>query len=276
MLLANAYSCMYEVSIILPTHNRAHLLARAIDSVLAQTFQSFELLVVDDCSTDDTANLVTSIADKRVRYLPLAKHHGAGGTRNQGIAATTSPLLAFQDSDDEWMPDKLERQVEILTQSPEIGVVYSDMVRLLQDGGSKEFPAPDVESDAIVNDRTMGYCTESIGIQTCLIRRCHLAQVALPAGPFDTDFEALEDLELFIRLSRVCRFQRIKTPLVRYYETEGISSDMARLARAHQMLLRKYGKELSQNKRFLAIKSVQIAGMLAASRNQQAAKPAAG
>ncbi|HEY9773791.1 MAG TPA: glycosyltransferase family 2 protein [Planktothrix sp.] len=264
---------MYDVSIILPTHNRAHLLARSIDSVLAQDFQSFELVVVDDCSTDGTADVVKAIKDSRVRYLPLVQQHGAAGARNQGIAATTAPLLAFQDSDDEWISGKLAAQLEVMKSYPGVGVVYSDMQRYLQNGDIKDFPAPDVESDAIVNPLTMRYCVESIGIQSCLIRRNLLEKVSLADGPFDIQLNALEDLELFIRLSRVCQFRRINKPLVRYHETDGISSDLSRLARAHEMLLCKYQRELTTNKRFLAIQTMSIAWLFKAGREQSVAKP---
>src|SRR5262249_2720831 len=95
------------VSVVLPTFNRAHLLEGAIRSVLGQTHGDLELIIVDDGSSDETEALVTSIADKRIRYLKQAKNRGQSAARNAGIAASRFSLIAFQDSDDKWTWDKL-------------------------------------------------------------------------------------------------------------------------------------------------------------------------
>ncbi|WP_135823751.1 glycosyltransferase family 2 protein [Halorussus ruber] len=105
---------MSTVSVVIPTYNRAELLSRAIDSVLAQTYDDFELLVVDDGSTDDTEAVVTAYDDDRVRYLAHETNRGANPARNTGIEAAESEFVAFLDSDDEWRPRKLEAQLDRL------------------------------------------------------------------------------------------------------------------------------------------------------------------
>jgi glycosyltransferase involved in cell wall biosynthesis len=99
------------VSVVLPTYNRATTLRRAINSVLQQGYRNLELIVVDDGSTDATQEVVRKITDPRLRYHLQAKNGGASRARNQGLAMAKGDYIAFQDSDDEWLADKLEKQV---------------------------------------------------------------------------------------------------------------------------------------------------------------------
>ncbi|MDP3747243.1 MAG: glycosyltransferase family 2 protein [Phenylobacterium sp.] len=101
------------VSVILPTFNRGRTLTRAINSVLHQGYANLELLVVDDASTDDTAEVMAKITDPRVRYVRLAKNGGASRARNEGLRIAKGDYIAFQDSDDEWLADKLHRQLAV-------------------------------------------------------------------------------------------------------------------------------------------------------------------
>ena len=96
-----------KVSVILPVHNRADVLPRAIESVLAQVFGDFELIVVDDGSTDGSAAVAKSFGDPRIRIIELGKNRGGNVARNEGIRAAHAPLIAFLDSDDRYIPTKL-------------------------------------------------------------------------------------------------------------------------------------------------------------------------
>ena len=113
-----------RVTIIIPTYNRAHLVHEAIDSVLDQTFTDFELLVVDDGSTDNTADVVQGYRDPRLRYLAQS-NQGAAAALNAGLRAAQGEYLAFLDSDDLFHVDKLERQVRFLDGEPEAGLVFT-------------------------------------------------------------------------------------------------------------------------------------------------------
>ncbi|HEX3810930.1 MAG TPA: glycosyltransferase family 2 protein [Rhizomicrobium sp.] len=112
-----------SVTVIIPAFNSAPTIRRAIDSAIAQTYVPSEILVVDDCSNDETADVVKSYADRGVRLILLTQHKGAGGARNAGIEAAASEVIAFLDSDDEWLNGKLEAQVEILESSSRISLV---------------------------------------------------------------------------------------------------------------------------------------------------------
>src|SRR5579859_6948520 len=111
-MLGEAMSKAPAVSVILPTYNRAHLLPRAIASVLGQSFRDFELIVVDDGSKDDTVGLMRSYDDPRIVFLPPERNLGDAGARMRGIACARGEWLAFQDSDDEWLPDRLRLQLD--------------------------------------------------------------------------------------------------------------------------------------------------------------------
>lgn len=102
------------VSVVIPTYKRARLIPQAIKSVLQQTYQNFEIIVVDDCSPDDTREVVTAIADQRVRYLRHDTNKGLPAGRNTGIDAARGKYTAFLDDDDEWHPEKLEIQLKAI------------------------------------------------------------------------------------------------------------------------------------------------------------------
>ncbi|WP_254279264.1 glycosyltransferase family A protein [Haloarcula marina] len=113
------------VSVVLPTHDRAEFVERAIDSVLGQTYEDFECLVVDDCSSDDTPSVVRSVEDSRVNLIRHETNRGASAARNTGIEAATGEFIAFLDDDDRWHPTKLEQQLDLLRTSAErVGLVY--------------------------------------------------------------------------------------------------------------------------------------------------------
>lgn len=102
------------VSIITPSHNTGRFIGETIESVLAQTYTDWEMIIVDDCSDDNTDSVVASYSDPRIRYMKNTKNSGAAVTRNKALAATRGRWIAFLDSDDVWYPDKLRRQIDFM------------------------------------------------------------------------------------------------------------------------------------------------------------------
>lgn len=228
------------VSVVLPTYNRAPLLGRAVRTVLAQSYTDFELLVIDDGSTDETSNVVAGFRDPRVKYISLAHNTGAGAARNAGIRTARGKFLAFQDSDDEWMPSKLAKQVSAFERgSVRLGMVYSDMQRISGNGTATYFAAPTVLSGRLIDPGTKFYQVHNLGIQSAVIKREYLEEV----GHFNESLPAFEDMEMFIRLSRLCDFQHLREPLVKYYDTQGISQDLHARWISRKLLLKLYYKE---------------------------------
>ena len=104
---------MPRVSVVIPTYNRAELLKRAIESVLGQTYQDFELIVVDDASMDNTEEMMKDFSDERIRYIRLKQNSGTSAVpRNTGIKSAKGEYIACHDDDSEWLPQKLEKQVK--------------------------------------------------------------------------------------------------------------------------------------------------------------------
>ena len=116
------------VSIIMPSCNTANFIAESIQSVINQTYKNWELLIVDDCSTDNTDEVVASFKDKRIRYFKNKKNSGAALTRNKAMRKAQGEWIAFLDSDDLWMPEKLERQIDFMKKN---GYTFSNFTNIL-------------------------------------------------------------------------------------------------------------------------------------------------
>jgi len=244
------------VSIVLPTYNRAATLERAIESVLKQTFADFELIIIDDRSADDTHLILSKCAGLVNVRTASQLRRGCSVARNIGISIAQGRYVAFQDSDDEWVPDKLAKAVAALEGTgPETGVFYSDMLRVEADGSSADLRSPDVEPGVLVNETTLDYQVYSIGIQSAVIKRKCFDE----AGYFDEGLPRFIDLELFIRLSDGFRFVHCKEMLVKYHAGEGISTNRQALVTARRYLLHKYHGRLKQQKHHLAKQYLHLA-----------------
>ncbi|MBC7224455.1 MAG: glycosyltransferase family 2 protein, partial [Anaerolineae bacterium] len=126
------------VSVITPTYNRAALLPRSMESVLSQDFADLELIVVDDGSTDRTPQVVAQFADPRLRYIRFAENRGIGAARHAGVEASQGDLIAFNDSDDVWLPGKLAYQVALFQRHPDVDVIFGDYRNIHMERGTEE------------------------------------------------------------------------------------------------------------------------------------------
>lgn len=186
---------MPKVSVIIPTYNCGSYLQQALESVFAQTYCDYEIIVVDDGSTDDTEAVVAPYLD-RVTYLRQEENRGAGAARNVGIRASRGEFIAFLDADDLWHePRKLEWQVPEFDKDPEVGLVYSDIREVFSDGTVME---------SLIARRPLaasGHIFENLRqlfvyADSAVVRRQALDQV----GWFDESFLSLQDRELWFRL----------------------------------------------------------------------------
>lgn len=227
---------MPVVSIIMPVFNREALVDRALASVLQQSYTDFEVLVVDDGSTDGTAARVAAHSDPRVHLLRRDRNYGQASARNLGVARAQGWLLAFQDSDDEWMPEKLARQVALLMPRHDLAMVYGDLLRVPRTGASFVIPAPDLVKGHIMDRRSSGYASYGLGIQTCLMRASSMKAL----GGFRDRLHCFEDMEFFLRLTRRYASCRIPEPLVRYHDAGGVSGNFKQERAARRFLLREF------------------------------------
>lgn len=183
------------VSVIIPTHNRAHVIGRAIESVLHQSYPHFEIVVVDDGSTDETKAVVANYSDPRVVYL-WQENQERSAARNHGIAASRGRYIAFLDSDDWFLPDKLAVQLPILKANPAIGMVIGGWSMMNDQGNiiSTACPWEKIPGQPSVED----WLFASVGkLCALLIRKEHL----IAATGFDQSMSQSEDIELMIRLT---------------------------------------------------------------------------
>lgn len=185
---------MANVSVIVPVYNGQKYIMAAIKSALDQTFKDIEVIIVDDGSTDRTAEIVLSFHD-HVKYI-YQENAGAAKARNQGVAASSGEYLAFLDCDDIWFPGKLERQVKLLDDRQEIGIVSADMQYISEDGELE----PEFERGVRLDDP---FCREFMsGFWLLPSVLCVRRSAYDHAGGFDSGFCAAgaEDLEFAVRL----------------------------------------------------------------------------
>ncbi|MFH2146033.1 MAG: glycosyltransferase [Candidatus Omnitrophota bacterium] len=220
-----------KVSVILPTYNRARLLSRALESVLNQTYRDFELILIDDASTDETRQVIDRYHDKRIVYVYLESRRGAACARNTGLKLARGVYIAFQDSDDEWFKEKLALQVPVLDGSPaEVGMVYSDYCRQ-EDGRTKQVILPK-EASAI---RNLLFHGNFIPIQ-CLVKKECFERI----GFFDEELGRYQDWDLWLRISSVYQFVGLGQYLFKVYvQNEGISQDNRKRVAALERILEK-------------------------------------
>jgi len=244
---------MPKVSVIIPTYNRAYLIGRAIQSVLNQTYQNFEIIIVDDGSTDDTKEVVKKFQeqDRRIKYVKHEKNKGEAAARNTGIKTARGEFIAFQDSDDEWLPEKLEKQMKIFEGvSSRIGIVYTSMHRIDKEGRKHDFKTPTImPKDGLIYKRALDYQILNIGIGTAAVRKTCFNT----AGMFDERLQYFVDLEFFIRSAKYFYFYHINEPLVNYYEAKGsLGSDPKVLTTARKLILEKYFEDIKKDKKLLS------------------------
>lgn len=202
-----------EVSVIIPTYNHAHFLGEAIQSVLDQIFQDFEIIVVDDGSTDNTKEIISSFKDYRINYI-YQKNQGQSVALNTGIQASSSEYIAFLDSDDMWLPEKLELQVEALESATHAGVVYCDLY--YYDSTSditiatffKKLPFRPPRGRVLNQFIQHFFGTPS----TLLVRR----EVFDKVGKFDKALVLHQDDDMLFRMASCFEFEVVTTPLVKH------------------------------------------------------------
>ena len=199
-----------SVSVVMPVYNTAAYVEAAIDSVLAQTFDDFELLVIDDDGSDESIMLCRACTDPRIRIISQS-NRGLAGARNTGIHHARGDLIAFLDSDDLWAPEKLERHVRHLQQRPHVGVSYAASTTIDDEGRPLRIVQRprlhDVHAHHVFLRNPIGNGSAPV------IRRTVFDDIAFMAASgdrlsfFDESFRQSEDIECWIRIALTTRWQ---------------------------------------------------------------------
>lgn len=222
------------ISIITPTYNRSYYLSGAIDSVLDQTYGNFELIIVDDGSTDDTGTLVEPyLSDQRIKYF-YQSNQGQSVARNKGISESNGEFICFLDSDNSWLPNKLERSLKEFWSFPNADIVYGDSI--LIDENSAEIGRGTMK-------RYSGRITHHllkdniVSMNTTMTRRKCFDEM----GCFNESDRVAEDYELWLRFSTKFEFRHISEYLGYYRIMEDqISSDKEKRFLGNERLLLKF------------------------------------
>jgi glycosyltransferase involved in cell wall biosynthesis len=244
-----------RVSVIIPTYNRLELLSNAISSVIRQTFEDFEIIIVDDASTSDIQSVVSRFSDPRIHLLNHFENGGEAVARNTGLAAAKADLIAFLDDDDEWMPEKLARQVELLESSPpEIAATYTAFLW---------FNWPERE---LVGSRTPPSTNGNFGKtllkrnivgtpSTVMIRKKCLEKV----GVFDSSIAYGVDHDLWMRIGVNYKFQYIPEYLVKCHVHENrLTNNLDILIQGQRDMLKKYPAVKSEYKSYHSRRCLSI------------------
>lgn len=232
------------VSVIIPTYNRVHLLRRAIQSVLNQTYQDFEIIIIDDGSIDNTEEVVKKFQeqDKRVRYIKHEENKGGSAARNTGIKNAKGKYIAFLDSDDEWLPTKLEKQIELFRKRCDsVGAVYCLSYTADDSIGRIKLSKIDdsVRRGNVYRQALFGFCGGVGNSRTMVLGECFQK-----SGMFDESLPSFQDVDLGIRLAQNYNFELIDEPLVICHVEYGgprISNDFNAKMRGLELFFEKWG-----------------------------------
>jgi glycosyltransferase involved in cell wall biosynthesis len=209
-----------QVSVVIPTFNRAHLITRAIRSVLSQGIENIEIIVVDDASNDDTEDTIQHLNDCRIYYIKLEKNGGASRARNIGVSMARGEIVAFLDSDDEWLLDMLDTTVSELVATPECDAVFAGFIRFY-DRSPEYIFAPNSaasSSELLVSILLNNFITP----QVLVIKK----QCFTILGGFDESLSHREDWDFGVRLLANCLVKPVNRPLAIVYETPGNLTSM--------------------------------------------------
>lgn len=228
---------MPKISIIIPAYNAELTIKCTIKSVQNQTYRDYELIIIDDGSTDQTTKIVGEIADDRLKLFSY-QNAGVSVARNRGIQQATGEYIAFLDADDLWTRDKLEKQVAILETNPEVGVVYSQTYCI------------DSQSNFLYNCDPVSF-TGNVLPELLLTNFLHNGsnplirqQAIATVGEFDSSINSSEDWDYYLRLAALYPFAVVPEYQIVYRQTgNNMSSNVARMQQAsYAVLERAYQK----------------------------------
>lgn len=235
---------MARISIVTPTYNRPELLKISINSVLSQTYRDFELIVIDDCSSDNTPGVLEGFRDERLKVIRNSSNKGIAAVRNIGVASSQGKYIAFLDDDDEWLPDKLEKQIRIMEDGSEsLGCVYSGCLTTGPDGSEIVSTSIPRYRNKVLNELLL---ENFITTSTTLVKKSCIEK----AGLFDEDIPYGEDYDMWIRIAEDFEFDFAPEPLTKYrIHPNSITKNYAKVINGIGKILSKHRRLFARNKR---------------------------
>jgi teichuronic acid biosynthesis glycosyltransferase TuaG len=199
------------VTVVVPTYNRARLIGETIESILAQTLPQIELIVISDGCTDDTEAVVGAFTDPRIRIVQQSNSGGPARPRNAGVELARGKYVAFCDDDDLWMPEKLEKQVALMEQNPDVALCFT---RGITFGDGDFFSRRALKRGVRSNHFRALLFGNFIANSSVLVRRSVLKSV----GPFNTErfLHGAEDYEMWLRIAYEHKLMKLDEKLIKY------------------------------------------------------------
>lgn len=230
-----------SISIVIPAYNSAKFLPAVIQSVLEQTYKYWELLVIDDGSTDNTAALVNEYCqlDSRIRLISK-ENGGVSSARNLGVELSNAELIAFLDSDDLWLPDKLSVHVDYMDTHPEVGVSFARVELIDSEGKSTGKLTANIFKD--LQSHVFFYTNPTVTTSNVVIRK----SIFQSLGGFDKAIKYSEDIDLLFRIAvqSDLKIEGIDKVLIQYrLHSSGLSSDIMKMKEGWIKLMDKARKE---------------------------------
>lgn len=226
----------------MPAYNAAKTIAASIDSVLDQTFINWELIIINDASIDDTASIIKSylLKDLRIKLVSLARNGGLPNARNKGIEVATGEYLAFLDSDDIWLNDKLTEQVNFHITHSEISISHTNF-DMFNAAGIKKRPFKNIIGRQYKKEGNLIpdiYSKNVIGVLTVVVKR----NVILALNGFDANLRGAEDQDMWIRIAQSgAQFGYIDKTLALYRLSESaMTSNIGKYKRSYKVLIQKH------------------------------------
>jgi len=212
-------SAQPRISVIIPTYNRRHVLPRSIESVLAQNEPDFELIVVDDASSDDTQSYLSNLADSRIRVISSERNLGSSGARNLGIEAARADIVAFLDSDDAYLPNRLSAPLAVFAAAPDVVCTLSSAVKV---GRKPSYVARVPDLDLPPEAFEWALICYLLGVEGTGITARRGPSLAV--GGFRLALTQNEDRDFVIRLTRHGAGRLIAEPLwEKWWSDDGLS-----------------------------------------------------
>ncbi|MBN8766981.1 MAG: glycosyltransferase family 2 protein [Thiobacillus sp.] len=228
------------VSVIIPTYNREKFIGDAIKSVLDQTFQDFEIIVVDDGSTDGTAGVIKEFYSEKIRYI-YQSNQGRSQARNHALNLAQGRYIAFLDSDDLYLPEKLGMQVDFMDKHPDYGMIYTSAYCVDENGNSLPHVYEAKASGWIYEDIAF-FVPVTITLPTVMARREAFEAV----GGFDENMERFEDTDMWRRISKKFRIGAMQTYtclLRTHHENSLITQNPGKILAAIEYYVAKINRE---------------------------------
>lgn len=238
-----------KISVIIPTYNRGNILANSIKSVLNQTYQNIEILVIDDGSTDNTREEVNKIKDKKIKYIKLKKNKGGSNARNVGIKRSKGQYISFQDSDDIYYPDKLQKQMNnIINKNSDLDFCKINVIL----NNSYAYWIPNqLQEKRILEGNTFDELISNgnfISTQAILVKRMIISKYL-----FNPKMPRLQDYDLILRMIPKVKISYTNEVLVDLHlQNDSLTREKTKLKQAIYILLKnKYNFNVKQQKSFI-------------------------